>query len=516
MVGYKTTNEKNSSKQIKIGAMISYFAIFFNVIAGLIYTPWMISIIGQSDYGIYTLGMSLIGFFVMDFGLGAAISKFISNYLAAGKRDEIEKLLGIIFKLYVLLDLILFFILLVVYFLLDILYGNFTDNQLEKIKLVYLMVGLFSIVSFPFTAFNGILISHERFIFIKICDIVLKFLTILLMVIVLLLGYKLYALVAVNAFVGILIILIKLLYLKKHKLLTTDFKYKNKTLLKEIFNFAMWDSIILIASRFIINVTSPVLGAFSGTIQISIFAIGALIEGYTYTVANALNGLFLSKISRILIGDNKKEELERLMIKIGRIQLFIVGLLVIGFIVLGKEFIALWLGDNFKNSYYVALLMLIPSLITLTQEIAKTTLIATNNIKYRALVTIGTGVISLIMLLIFSQKWGAIGAAFSISIASILGYVIAMNIVYYKVLEINVIKFFIECHIKMSVPIFLTLVIGFTGNSFITVSSFSIFSLKAGILILIYFIMMWTISFNKFEKKLFKDICIKIIQKIRR
>ena len=33
----------NSSKQIKLGALISYFAIAFNIVAGLIYTPWMIS-----------------------------------------------------------------------------------------------------------------------------------------------------------------------------------------------------------------------------------------------------------------------------------------------------------------------------------------------------------------------------------------------------------------------------------------------------------------------------------------
>ena len=32
----------NSSKQLKFGAIMSYFTIAFNMIAGLIYTPWMI------------------------------------------------------------------------------------------------------------------------------------------------------------------------------------------------------------------------------------------------------------------------------------------------------------------------------------------------------------------------------------------------------------------------------------------------------------------------------------------
>ena len=41
--------------QIKQGAIISYIAIFFNIAAGLIYTPWMVGQIGVSDYGLYAL-----------------------------------------------------------------------------------------------------------------------------------------------------------------------------------------------------------------------------------------------------------------------------------------------------------------------------------------------------------------------------------------------------------------------------------------------------------------------------
>ena len=33
----------NSNNQIKLGALLSYFSIAVNVIAGLFYTPWMIN-----------------------------------------------------------------------------------------------------------------------------------------------------------------------------------------------------------------------------------------------------------------------------------------------------------------------------------------------------------------------------------------------------------------------------------------------------------------------------------------
>ena len=56
-----------NTKQIKIGAILSYFSIILNVGAGLLYTPWMVKMIGQSQYGLYTLANSLISLFLVDF-----------------------------------------------------------------------------------------------------------------------------------------------------------------------------------------------------------------------------------------------------------------------------------------------------------------------------------------------------------------------------------------------------------------------------------------------------------------
>jgi O-antigen/teichoic acid export membrane protein len=53
----------NANKQIKLGALMSYFTIAFNIVAGLIYTPWMVGQIGQADYGLYTLAISFISLF---------------------------------------------------------------------------------------------------------------------------------------------------------------------------------------------------------------------------------------------------------------------------------------------------------------------------------------------------------------------------------------------------------------------------------------------------------------------
>ena len=76
----------NSSRQIKWGAVLSYISIAANIISGLLYTPWMVETIGESQYGLYTLANSVITLFLLDFGLSSATGRYLSKYNAEGDR----------------------------------------------------------------------------------------------------------------------------------------------------------------------------------------------------------------------------------------------------------------------------------------------------------------------------------------------------------------------------------------------------------------------------------------------
>ena len=167
-----------SYSQIKLGALVSYFTVAFNMLAGLLYTPWMISRIGQENYGLYTLATSLITMFVMDFGMGAAVSRFVSKYNAVGDRQAVQNFLGLVYKLYLSIDAIIFAVLFVLYFFIDTIYQNLTADEIQTFKVLYMIVGLFSVISFPFSNLNGILTSYEKFVFSKVLNSSLRFLII--------------------------------------------------------------------------------------------------------------------------------------------------------------------------------------------------------------------------------------------------------------------------------------------------------------------------------------------------
>ena len=504
-----------STKQIKKGAIMSYVGILFNIAIGLAYTPWMIREIGQSEYALYTLALTIISFFTIDFGLGGAVSRFLSKYKAENDQIKQRIFLGLTFKIYIILDILLFFILTTVYIFADNIYAELTINELSKFRVIFLIAALYSLASFPFMPLNGVLIANERFVFIKLADLFNKIFTVATMVIALLLGHKVFSLILVNALVGILTIIIKFKYIYDQNLMKIDFKANDSYLLKEIFNFSVWTTVIVIAARFVLNITPTVLAAFASSIQISLFSIAMVIEGYTWTFANALNGLFLPKVMRLTFKEKSKTEIESLMIKVGRIQLIIVGLLIVGLFSMGKEFIVLWLGYDFIESYYVMAFLIAPCIIVLTQQIGDTALVAVNEIKYRAFCSIIVAVISFGLSIWFSKIWGAIGAGLAIFVGNIVGLVIGMNMVYYHVLKVDIWRFFKECHIKMAIPLTITFLLGILMQYYFPVDKLILFILKAFLLSCFYLCLMWSLALNDYEKALFKDIVNKLNNRLK-
>ena len=428
----------NSNNQIKLGALLSYFSIAVNVIAGLFYTPWMINSIGRENFGLYTLAMSVIGLFLFDFGLSSAVTRFIAKYLAEGRVEKANQCLGLVYRLYFGIDVFLFIVLIAVFFFIPRIYQELTFDEIERFKIIYVIAAFYSVLSFPFIPVNGVLTAHEKFVQLKFCDVTHKIIIVGTMSVCLLLGYGLYALVLVNVFAGLITIVLKLYCIKYFTPQEINWNYWNKIELKEIASYSSWVTIASLAQRCIFNIAPSILGVLSGSVAIAILGIAITLEGYTYTFANALNGLFLPKVSRIVADDG---DLLPLMIKVGRIQILIISLIIWGFVCLGEDFITLWVGENFNTSYICAVLIIFPSLLQLPQEIGQQVIIAQNKVKQQAFVYLGMAILNLLGAALLTPKYGAVGLCCSIFVAYLFR-TIGLDYILYKQLRIDIWKFF--------------------------------------------------------------------------
>ena len=505
----------NSSKQIRYGAIISYAAIFINIAIGLIYTPWMIKTIGKADYGLYTLAMSIISIFIFDFGLSSAITRYVAKYLAEGRSSSVGDLLGLIYKLYLGIDLLIVLILIIFYFCIPYVYAGLTPDEIDTFKIVFVVAATFSVVSFPFIPLNGIISAHEKFIQLKLCDLAHKLITVGLMSWCLLRGYGLYALVIVNAISGIITILLKLLVIFKETDVKVNWKYWDRVLLKGVLSFSIWVTIIALCQRLIFNIAPSILGIVSDSQNIAILGVAMTLEGYVYTFASAINGLFLPKVSRY-VNDADTESINLLMVRVGRIQIFVISLIVFGFVATGKEFILLWLGDGYSSLYICAIILMIPSLIYLPMEVGNATVIAKGVVKYQARVFIVMAIVNVVLAFPLSYYWGVLGMSCSI-FGAYMWRTIGMNYVFSKRLSLDLREFYKKSFLKMSPVLFLSLIVSLV-LSFTPISSSILwsFTIKIIVFLIFYCILCWFFSFNDSEKQLIFSPIQKLMGRISR
>lgn len=63
--------------QLKVGAALSYVSLGIGNVISILYTPIMLRLLGQSEYGLYNLSNSIIGYLgVIDFVIGNAVVRY--------------------------------------------------------------------------------------------------------------------------------------------------------------------------------------------------------------------------------------------------------------------------------------------------------------------------------------------------------------------------------------------------------------------------------------------------------
>ena len=490
----------NSNNQIKIGAVISYLGVLFGIVTGLIYNPWMIKTIGDSDYGLYTLAMSLINTFLFDFGLSMATERFVSLYLAKNDQTAVDNIIGLIFKIYLVITVVLVVVFVGLYFLLEKIYIQLTAAELERFKVIYIIAATYSVITFPFVTLNGILSSYEKFISLKICDLLHKVLTVALIAIALLMGQGVYLLVFVNLVVSILITAIRLLIIRTTTPVKVNLRYHDRTLVKSIFSMSLWTSISSMAMRLLLTIGPSILGIVSGSVEIAIFGYAVSIEGYVYTFVNAINGFFMPKLSRISTeqDENGADEVLDLMIKVGRFIMLLFGLIFTGFIILGQEFISLLLGEQYANSYYCVILICAYGVIAYPQQIANTYTLVRNKVRKKAIISLVSMTLYVVCAFLLGKALGAVGVSIAICI-SLFTQTILMNVVYYKDLKINVLKFFKNCQLKM-LPGYVVYALICFFISKIPVHGWVGFLIKVISMCVLYVFVSWVLILTKSEK----------------
>ncbi|WHY61114.1 oligosaccharide flippase family protein [Cytobacillus firmus] len=489
--------------QLKAGALLSYVALFINSAVSVIYTPIMLRLLGQSEYGLYSLAAAAAGYVgVLNFGLGNALIRYSAKYKAINDEKGCSALYGLFFKMYGVLGAFALVAGIILTLKADLMFSNsLSIEELKKLKIIMsIMVANISI-GIGLGMFSVIILAHEKFIFQKMTVIIGSLINPIIMLPLLIMGYGSITMALVTTLINCLTIIINMYFCFKKIKIRIVFKKLESGLFKEVIIFSSYIFLNLIIGQLYWSTDQVILGIYSGTIAVSIYSIGASFTGYFSGFSSAISNVFLTKVSTMVDKDATNNDLSDLFIRMGRVQYIIISFALSGFIVFGQEFINLWVGIEYSQSYVIAIIILVPMLVSLIQGMGGIILQAKNKQGFKSIINIFIAILNVIMSVIFVQVWGVIGCAIATAISFTLGNIIIINIYYWKKIGINIPEYWINI-LCMSLPIGISIIYGATMNNFIIADTWGILFLKICVFSVLYIFLMWFTSMNKYEKEL--------------
>lgn len=446
--------------ELKLGAILSYIVIALNMIVSVLYTPILTRSLGQSEYGLYSLVSSIISYLtVLDLGFGNAIIVYTTRYRARHQREEEEQLHGMFFEIYTFIGIIAGLIGVVLYFNVSKIFGNsMTVEEIEKAKILMMILTFNLILTFPLSIFTSIITAYEKFIFSKLINIIRIILTPIIMIPLLLNGFKSITLVIVITVLNIMTLLLNMFYCFNKIKIKMRFGKIDFKLLKEIFAYSFFIFLNTIIDKINWSVDQFILGAIKGTVEVAIYSLAAQVNTLYLNFSTAISGIMLPKITKMIEKDESNAEINKLFIKVGRLQFLLLSLIITGFIIFGRQFMTFWGGQEYINAYEVACILIIPVTIPLIQNLGISILQAKNKHRFRTIVLFTIAVFNVIVSVPLAKYYGAMGSAIGTSIGIIIGPSIIMNWYYKEKVGINI-KEFWKNILKMSIPIIILFLI---------------------------------------------------------
>ncbi len=503
--------------QVRIGAVMSYINMAIGTLIPMFYTPVMLQLLGQDEYGLYKLSSSVTSYLsLISFGIGSAVVRYLTKYRTERDKEGEENIFGLFNIIFAIISAIALVVGVVIGLNVGVVYADSLVDplKLQKMQILVIVLSMNTAISFLCAPYNAVVNSHERFVFLQFVNILSTIAIPVVNIIVLYMGFASIGMAVSSFSISIVIQIAYIIYVRKSIGLKPRYNNMPKNLLKEILVFSFWIFVANVVNQLYNTTDTLIIGAIPAlaTVGVAVYNIGITFNKMLTDFSVGLLSVLTPKVNSMVFSGNNNTELTDLMIRVGRLQCYIVSIVCTGFISFGQPFIKLWAGEGYEEAYWVALVTMIPACVPLVQNVAMNIIIAQNKHRFRSLVYLGIAIVNVVATLACVKFFGIIGAAVVTGIANIAGQGFIMNWYYWKRIKLeiprfwkNVLPLFIIPIIMCSVTVLLAQFINFYNIGF----------MLAGIVCytIIFLLLNWIFVMNDYEKDIFRGPIRKVTAK---
>ncbi len=302
----------NPQRRIFINTTAQYVKAFINICLSLYTVRLILNILGQSDYGIYSLIASVVA--MLGFITNAMVvttQRYLSYYTGKGKKDDVRIIFSNSLILHIFIGLCLTLILLSLKNYLCYDFFNIADDRKPTAEIVYIMSTMMLFITFLAAPFKALLIAHENIVYISIIEILDGVLKLALALSLLTLGHDkllLYACVMTIIFLFEFFSfsiygLIKFPECQIRSLLRDFDKHK----IRELFGFAGWTTYGMCSVVGRTQGLAILFNKFFGTVINAAYGLALQVNGSVTFIATSLVNAMNPQLMQAEGGNDRKK-----------------------------------------------------------------------------------------------------------------------------------------------------------------------------------------------------------------
>ena len=498
--------------ELKAGVILSYVNLLIGNLIPFFYTPVMLELLGQSEYGLYGIANSVMGYIgLLNFGIGSAIIRYLSLYRARGDREGEEGMAGLFLKLYGGIALLILLAGMLVSVHLEGYSRSLSAAEVDKLKILVRLMTANTAVFLPFSVFSSLAVVHERYLFNRLINILSTVAAPCLNLAMLYGGFASVGLVAAGTLLNLISYAAYTIYVVCRLNIRPRFGWRCPGLLREIFVFSAFAFLGSMVDILYWATDKLIIGWAVGAAAVTIYNVGASFNSYVTNLSTAISGVLMPRITSMVTRETPSEEFSDLFIKVGRLQFLVVSFIVSAFVVFGRQFLALWVGVGYDEAYPVALLTMLPVTVPLIQNTGLNILYAMNRHRFRSVVYLIIALLNVALTFCWVERYGMIGAAAATCLAYLLGNVLIMNWYYARRIGLNISRFWKNIG-RMCPTVIVFLAAGLWTADHAALDSWPRFFTGAAIYTLLYLPAAYAFMMDRYER----ELCIGVLKKLLR
>ena len=492
--------------QLKAGILLSYATTGISIFIQLVYMPVMIRLLGQSEYGLYSLVSGVVSYLsLFSLGFTSAYLRFFSRENQKKDRDSLAALNGMFITLFLALAsaaLVCGFALSC--FPKQVFGSKLSSAELREARILMVILVVNIAISLVSGIFDSIINAYEQFVFQRILSLLATVINPLICLPLLLMGYGNVMLVVVATCMTVSRLIVNIWFCLHKLKIPISFHGFQLSLLKEVGVFSFFLLLNMVIDQINWNVDKLILSHTDGTNEVAVYGVASQFNTLFITFSTTISSVFSPRINRIAADDsvNSQREFTLLMAKVGRVQWMVLGLVTMGFVVFGKYFIVnIYAGREYENAYLASLFLVIPALVPWIQNTGIEVQRALNRHQFRSMIYFIMAILNVFMSIPLAARFGSVGAAMGTAISLVLANGIIMNVFYHKALKIDMVFFWKE--IGKTLPGFLIpSILGALIVRHVSFDSLMKYAVWIVVFAVVYCLSIYCLSCNKRERAL--------------